>query len=101
MYVHLGGLAFEAEDTDGVIESLWLWYYYSISHREANVVVDALSRKWGSMWSFSHLQVSRLPFAKEIQTLVIDFMSLKVIEKEGLMACVEAIYSFHDKIKGK
>ena len=41
---------------------------------KANVVADALSRKAGSMGSLAHLQVSRRPLAREVQTLANDFM---------------------------
>ena len=68
---------------------------------KANVVADALSRKAGSMGSLAHLQVSRRPLAREVQTLVNDFMGLEVNEKGGLLACVESRSSFLDKIKGK
>ena len=50
---------------------------------KANVVADALSRKAGSMGSLSHLQVSRCPLAREIQTLANDFMRLEINEKGG------------------
>ena len=69
--------------------------------RKANVVADALSRKAGSMGSLAHLQVSRCPFAREVQTLANDFMRLEVLEKGGFLACVEARSSFLDKIKEK
>ena len=68
---------------------------------KANVVADALSRKAGSMGSLAHLQVSRRPLAREVQTLANDFMRLEVNEKGGLLACMEARSSFLDKIKGK
>ena len=68
---------------------------------KANVVADALSRKAGSMGSLAHLQVSRRPLAREVQTLANDLMRLEVNEKGGLLACVEARSSFLDKIKGK
>ena len=68
---------------------------------KANVVVDALSRKAESMRSLAHLQVSRRPLAREVQTLANDLMRLEVNEKGGLLACVEARSSFLDKIKGK
>ena len=48
---------------------------------KANVVADALSRKAGSMGSLAHLQVSRRPLAREVQTLANEFMSLEVNEK--------------------
>ena len=48
---------------------------------KSNVVVDALSRKAGSMGSLGHLQVSRRPLAREVQTLANDFMRLEVLEK--------------------
>ena len=67
----------------------------------ANVVADTLSRKAGSMGSLAHLQVSRRPLAREVQTLANDFMRLEVNEKGGLLSCVEARSSFLDKIKGK
>ena len=67
----------------------------------ANVVADALSRKTGSMGSLAHLQVSRRPLAREVQTLANDFMSLEENEKRGFLASVEARSSFLDKIKGK
>ena len=47
------------------------------------------------------MQVSRRPLAREVQTLANDFMRLEVLEKGGLLACVEARSSFLDKIKGK
>ena len=68
---------------------------------KANVVADALSRKAGSMGSLAHLQVSRCPFAREVQTLANGLMRLEVNEKGGFLACVEARSSFLDKIKGK
>ena len=68
---------------------------------KANVVADALSRKVGSMGSLAHLQASRRPLAREVQTLVNDFKRLEVNEKGGLLACVESRSSFLDKIKGK
>ena len=68
---------------------------------KANVVADALSRKAGSMGSLAHLQVSRRPLAREVQTLANDFMRLEVNEKGGFLSCVEARSSFLDKIKGK
>ena len=67
----------------------------------AIVVADALNRKAGSMGSLAHLQVSRRPLAREVQTLANDFMRLEVLEKGGFLACVEAKSSFLDKIKGK
>ena len=68
---------------------------------KANVVADALSRKAGRMGSLAHLQVSRRPLAREVQTLSNDFMRFEVNEKGGLLACVEARSSFLDNIKGK
>ena len=71
-------------------------------HRgKTNVVAYALSRKAGSMGSLAHLQVSRRPLAKEVQTLANNFMRLEVNEKGGFLASVEARSSFLDKIKGK
>ena len=68
---------------------------------KANVVADALSRKAGSMGSLAHLQASRRPLAREVQTLANDLMRLEVNEKGGLLASVESKSSFLDKIKGK
>ena len=68
---------------------------------KANVVADALSRKAGSMGSLAHLQVSRRPLSREVQTLANNFMRLEVNEKGGFLANVEARSSFLDKIKGK
>ena len=68
---------------------------------KANVVADALSRKSGSMGNLAHLQVSRRPLAREVQTLANDFVRLEVNEKGGFLACVEARSSFLVKIKGK
>ena len=67
---------------------------------KANVVADALSRKAGSMRSLAHLQVSRRPLAREVQTLANDFMRLEVNEKGGFLAYVEARFSFLEKVKG-
>ena len=53
------------------------------------------------MGSLAHLQVSRCPLAREVQTVANDFMRLEIQEKEGFLACVEARSSFLDKIKGK
>ncbi|WMV08847.1 hypothetical protein MTR67_002232, partial [Solanum verrucosum] len=53
------------------------------------------------MGSLAHLQVSRRPLAREVQTLANDFMRLEILEKGGFLACVEARSSFLDKIKGK
>ena len=50
---------------------------------KANVVADAFSRKAGSMGSLAHLQVSRRPLAREVQTLANDFIRMEVLEKEG------------------
>ena len=68
---------------------------------KTNVVANALSRKAGSMGSLAHLQVSRRPLAREVQTLANDFVRLEVNEKGGFLACMEARSSFLDKIKGK
>ena len=68
---------------------------------KANGVADALSRKAGSMGSLAHLQVSRRPLSREVQTLANDFMRLEVNEKGGFLASEEARSSFLDKIKGK
>ena len=68
---------------------------------KANVVADALSRKEGSMGSLAHLQASRRPLAREVQTLANDFMMLEVNENGGFLASMEARSSFLDKIKGK
>ncbi|XP_069152746.1 uncharacterized protein [Solanum lycopersicum] len=69
--------------------------------RKANVVADALSRKTGSMGSLAHLQISRRPLAREVQTLANDLMRQEVLEKGGFLARVEARSSFLDKIKGR
>ena len=61
---------------------------------KANVVANALSRKAGSMGSLAHLQVSRRPLSREIQTLANDFMRLEVNDKGGFLVSVEARYSF-------
>ena len=53
------------------------------------------------MGSLAHLQVSRRPLAREVKTLANDFIRLEVLEKGGFLACVEARYSFLDRIKGK
>ena len=63
-----------------------IWYH----PRKANVVADAFSRKVGSMGSLAHLQVSRRPLAREVQTLANDIMRVEVNEKGGFLACVEA-----------
>ena len=68
---------------------------------KANVVADALSRKAGSMGSLAHLQASRRPLAREVQTLANDLMRLEVNERGGLLASVDARSSFLDKIKGR
>ena len=65
---------------------------------KANVVADALSRKAESMGSLAHLQVSRRPLAREVQTLANDFMRVEVNENGGLLSCMEARSSFLDKI---
>ena len=62
---------------------------------------DALIRKAGSLGSLAHLQVSRRPLAREVQTLANDIMRLEVLEKGGFLAFVEARSFFLDKIKGK
>ena len=64
-------------------------------------MADALSRKTGSMGSLAHLQISRRPLAREVQTLANDFIRLEVLKKGGFLACVEAKYSFLDGIKGE
>ena len=66
---------------------------------KANVVTNALSRKAGSMGSLAHLQVSRRPLAREVQTLANDCMRLEVNEKRGFLACVEARSSFLERLK--
>ena len=68
---------------------------------KANVVAHSLSRKEGSMGSLAHMQVSRRPLTREVQTLANDFMRLEVLEKGGFLASVEARSSFLDNIKGK
>ena len=61
---------------------------------KVNVVADALSRKAGSMGSLAHLQVSRRPLAREVQTPANGLMRLEVNEKGGLLASVESRSSF-------
>ena len=51
---------------------------------KANVVADALSRKAGSMGSLVHLQASRRPLAREVQTLTNDFMRLEVLKERRI-----------------
>ena len=53
---------------------------------KANVMADALSRKAGSMGSLAHLQVSRRPLAREVQTLANDLIRLEILEKGGFLA---------------
>ena len=78
-------------------------YYITILYHpgKANVVADALCRNAGSMGSLAHLQASRCPLAREVQTLANDFMRLEVLEKGGFFSCVEARSFFLYKIKGK
>ena len=66
---------------------------------KANVVADALSRKRGSMGSLAHVQVSRRPLAREVQTLANDFMRLEVNENGGLLACMEARSPFLTRLR--
>ena len=68
---------------------------------KANVLEDALSKKVWSMGSVAHLQVSRRPLSREVWTLANDFMRLEVLEKGGILACVEARSSFLDQSKRK
>ena len=84
---------------DGVTKGLR--YHYLVSSGEGDVVANAFSRKAGSMGSLAHLQVSRRPLAREVQTLANDSMRLDVLVKGGFLACVEARSSFLDKIKGR
>ena len=67
---------------------------------KANIVADALIRKAWRMGGLIHLQVSKRPLTREVQTLANDFMRLEVLEKGEFLACVEARSSFLDKIKG-
>ena len=53
------------------------------------------------MGSLAHLQASRRPIAREVQTLANDLMRLEVNERGGLLASVEARSFFLDKIKGR
>ena len=53
------------------------------------------------MGCLAHLQVSRRPLAREVQTLANDLMKLEILEKGGFFTCLEARSSFLDKIKGK
>ena len=46
---------------------------------KANVVADTLSRKKGSIGSLAHLQASRRPLAREVQTLANDLMRLELV----------------------
>ena len=68
---------------------------------QERLVADALSRKAGSMGSLAHLQVSRRPLAREVQTLANDFMRLEVNEMGEFFACLEVRSSFLDQNKGK
>ena len=63
-------------------------------------MADALSRKAGSMRSLAHLQVSRRPLAREVQTLANDLMRLEVNEKGGFLASVKARSSFLARSRG-
>ena len=53
------------------------------------------------MRNLAHLQVSRRPLARQVQTLANVLVRLEVNEKGGFLACVEARSSFLDQIKGK
>ena len=53
------------------------------------------------MGSLAHLQVSRRPLAREVQTLANYFMRLNVLEIGRFFACMEARSSFLEKVKGK
>ena len=52
------------------------------------------------MGSLAHLQISRRPLAREVQTLANELMRQEVLEKGGFLASVEAQSSSLDKIKG-
>ncbi|XP_069143497.1 uncharacterized protein [Solanum lycopersicum] len=90
---------FEVEEVDGtILKDYDITILYLPG--KSNVVADTLSRKAGSMGSLANLQVSRRSLAIEVQTLANDFIRLKVLEKGGFLACVEARSSFLDKIMG-
>ncbi|XP_070033007.1 uncharacterized protein [Nicotiana tomentosiformis] len=68
---------------------IWRHYLYGVSC-EANVVVDALSRKAVSMGSLAYIPIGDRPLAADVQTLVNQFMSLDVIESSWILACTVA-----------
>ncbi|XP_069151903.1 uncharacterized protein [Solanum lycopersicum] len=74
--------------------------YHQLKIRATNVPKTAF-RTREYMGSLAHLQVSRRPLAREVQTLANDFMRLEVLEKGGFLASMEARSSFLDNIKGK
>ncbi|XP_047264435.1 uncharacterized protein LOC107865203 [Capsicum annuum] len=66
-----------------------------------NVVADTLSRKSESMGSLAYLNASRRSLARMIQTLANKFIRLKVTEREGILASIEARSTFLDQTKAK
>ncbi|WMV08034.1 hypothetical protein MTR67_001419 [Solanum verrucosum] len=66
-----------------------------------NVVAYVLSRKGVSMGSLACLTVSKLPLAKEIQTLESKFMQLGISKRGGVLANIEVRATFIEEIKNK
>ncbi|XP_070025058.1 uncharacterized protein [Nicotiana sylvestris] len=65
---------------------------------EANVVVDALSRKSASMGSLVYIPVSQRPFALDVQALTNRFVRLYISEPSQILACIVAHSSLLERI---
>ncbi|XP_015081239.1 uncharacterized protein LOC107024791 [Solanum pennellii] len=67
----------------------------------ANVVVDALSRKGVSMGSLAMLQVDKSPLARDAQSLANSIVRLNILEPGKVLAYMEARSSLLEQIRAQ
>lgn len=66
---------------------------------KANMVADALRKKFESMGSLAYLEVTRRLLPREVRTLANNLMGLELSNLSRVLARVEARSSFLDQTK--
>ncbi|XP_070037039.1 uncharacterized protein [Nicotiana tomentosiformis] len=79
---------------------IWRHYLYGIPC-DANVVVDALSRKAESLGSLAYLPAAERPLTLDVPALANQFVRLDVSEPSRVLACVISRSSLYDRIRDR